>query len=515
MRSLLLSLALLLGLPCAAHAESNFTRLNSPGPHAVGLRVVEQYDFSRGYRGPTDTVTGKPVTGERARPVQTLIWYPAETGAAPAMKVVDYLRLGAGDDDFSPPPAERAAQAARFVQGRVDALPPARAQAELAAPMLAVKDAAASAGQWPVVIYAPSFGAWSFENADLCEYLASQGYLVIASPSIGQASREMTSDLEGVEAQVADIRFLIGFAHGLPQADSSRVAVIGYSWGGLANVLAAAKDSRIGAVVSLDGSVRYWPDLVKQAGYATPARNTAPLLYLAARPMEIEELSEGRNKATSYLNRLKYADVYRVTLYPMTHPNFSVMFDQRLRPDEQYQDYDKAELSTAYAWLETYVRRFLDAYLKGDIAGRAFLDLPAASSGAPAHLLKVNASHSQGTPPTRASFAAELARRGADHASEIYQSFKAQEPDFSLPEDELNAWGYQLMGMGDRKAAVALLRLAAELNKESWNAFDSLGEAYANDGAKAQAIAAYRQSLVLNPKNEHAVAQLKVLGTKP
>jgi dienelactone hydrolase len=514
MRVVFLVLALL-GAPSVSVAGSNFTRINPPGPHAVGLKVVEQYDVSRAYRGATDVATGKVVTGERARPIQTFVWYPAVKTAKPAMTVADYLKIGASDDDFEHTPAERADLEVKFAQQRTGALSPARAKAELTAPMQARRDVVAASGRFPVVIYAPSFSAWAFENADLCEYLASQGYVVIASPSLGQASRDMTTDLEGVETQAADIEFLIGYAHGLPQADTRRLAVVGYSWGGLANVLAAAKDSRISALVALDGSVRSWPQLLKQAAYATEARATAPLLYIASRPREIEDLAEGRNAVTSPLNHMKYADVYRVTLTPMAHENFSVMFGQRLQGDKRYGDYDKDELSTANAWMETYVRRFLDAYLKDDTGSRAFLDLPAAQSGAPAHLLTTSVTHSQGAPPTRAAFAAELARLGFDKASSVYQAFKTREPAFTLSDDELISWGYQRMGDGDIGAAVALLRLDTEVHADSWNAFDSLGEAYAKTGDKALAIAAYRRSLVLNPKNVNGVEQLKALGAQP
>lgn len=511
----LLSALVLLFAPTLCPAGSNHARLNAPGAYAVGLRVVEQYDYSRGYRGDTDPDTGKPVTGERARPIQTFVWYPATPSGTPAMTVADYLKLGASDDNFGRTSAERAALETRFIGERTADLSPARAKAELTAPMLAHRDARSASGKFPVVIYAPSFSAWAFENADLCEYLASQGYVVVASPSIGRASRDMTSDLEGAETQAADIEFLIGYAHSLTQTDPRRLAVIGYSWGGISNVLAAAKDSRIGALVALDGSVRYWPDVLKQAVYATPARVAVPLLYVAASPREIEELNEGRNKTTSFLNRMKYADVYRVTLRPMQHSNFSVMFGQRLLSDKAYGEYDKDELSRATAWMETYVRRFLDAYLKGDSASRAFLDAPADKSGAPRHLLTVSVSRSRGEPPTRQAFAAELARQGFAKASTVFQAFKAREPQFDLTDDELQSWGYQRMSEGDLAAAVALLKLDTEIHADSWNAFDSLGEAYAKAGDKPLAIAAYRQSLVLNPKNTNGVEQLKILGAQP
>ncbi len=509
------TLVLFLAASSAAFAQSSFTRKNPPGPHSVGFQVVEQYDFSHGYRGKADLDTGKPITGQRARPIQTLIWYPAEKGASRNLQVVDYFKLRATTDNFEMSPAERAAAEAKQIQGRIGQLSPDRAKAELAAPMLARRDAVASAGKFPVVIYAPSFSAEAFENADLCEYLASHGYVVISSPSLGQSSRDMTTDLEGIQAQVGDIQFLIGYAHSLKQVDTSRIAVAGFSWGGLANSLAAAKDTRIGALVTLDGSARSWPDIIKQSRYLTPARATAPMLYLAATPKDVEDTAADVNMDTSFLAKMKYADLYRVTFAPYVHSNFAVMFGQRLLAESQYGNYDKDELSVANAWVETYVRRFLDAYMKGDASSRAFLDTPAAKTGAPAHLFTVNVSHSKGAPPNRAGFASELASKGFDNAVAIYKALQAAEPDFSISESELNNWGYRLLGGEDTRGAVAILKVAATAFKDSWNAHDSLAEAYAANGDKDLAIAAYRESVRLNPKNTSGLEQLKRLEAKP
>ena len=118
MRIVFLLLALL-GAPSMSTAQSNFSRHNPPGPNAVGLRIVEQYDFSRGYRGETDVETGKPIAGERARPVQTLIWYPAAKGSGQGLTVGDYVKLGVTADDFDHPPAERATMQAKFVAAQV------------------------------------------------------------------------------------------------------------------------------------------------------------------------------------------------------------------------------------------------------------------------------------------------------------------------------------------------------------------------------------------------------------
>lgn len=503
-----------LGLPNAVSAQSHLTRTNPAGPQAVGLRVVEQYDRSRGYRGVTDPYTGQATKGERARPIQTLIWYPAEKGTGSAVHAEDYLRLGATTDDFGHAPAKRARLEAAYMSSRVSALPPDRAKAELAASMLAYRDATPTVGSFPVVIYAPSYRADAFENADLCEYLASHGYVVIASPSVGQTPRGMTDDLEGAETQVGDIEYLIGYAHGLAQTDTRRLAVIGYSWGGLANVMAAAKDSRILALVALDGSVRTYPAVIEQSRFLTPARVTTPLLYVAATPKQVEDLSSDVNAETSFLNRLKYADLYRVTLAPYVHANFSVM-GQRFMADDAYGNYNKDELSTANGWLERYVRNFLDGYLKGDAAGRAFLDTPGDKIGAPPHLLTTYVAKAQGVPPTRDAFAAELARQGFDRASTVYGTFKTRDSSFALSEVEVNAWGYKLMRAGDTKSSIAILRLNAELHADSWNAFDSLGEAYAQAGNKPMAVDLFRKSLAMNPNNTNAVDWLKQLGARP
>ena len=202
-------------------ADFNFP--NKPGNDAVGFRVVLQYDYSRSYRRKVDNM-GRPFYGELARPVQTLIWYPAQQSAAAHITYGDYLNLAATQDDFKPSP-EQTASALAFAKKQFNASP--------SAAMWAIADAMPQPGKFPVIIYAASFNAPAFENADLCEYLASHGYIVIASPSIGASSLAgMTDDIEGIEAQAHDISFLVGFARTIPEADCSELAVAGFSWGG-------------------------------------------------------------------------------------------------------------------------------------------------------------------------------------------------------------------------------------------------------------------------------------------
>ena len=198
--------ALCLACNVSAAAMVDFAFKAEAGKYPVGFKVVEQYDHSRVYRPRTDLVTGEPYAGERSRPVQTLVWYPAANKGKP-MVYRDYFSTLAAEDNFTLGSSEKA----RRTQAQVhDALRGPRATIagqEMARPMSAARDMPAHQARFPVVIYAPSFGSAAMENADLCEYLASHGYLVIASPPLGERSRAMTADLDGLEAQAGDIAF--------------------------------------------------------------------------------------------------------------------------------------------------------------------------------------------------------------------------------------------------------------------------------------------------------------------
>jgi Flp pilus assembly protein TadD len=82
----------------------------------------------------------------------------------------------------------------------------------------------------------------------------------------------------------------------------------------------------------------------------------------------------------------------------------------------------------------------------------------------------------------------------------------------NLDEDELNSLGYQLLGNKKFKEAIRVLQLNVEAYPQSSNVYDSLGEAYMDDGNKPLAIANYQKSLELNPKNHGAVTMLQKLN---
>lgn len=65
----------------------------------------------------------------------------------------------------------------------------------------------------------------------------------------------------------------------------------------------------------------------------------------------------------------------------------------------------------------------------------------------------------------------------------------------------LNRIGYKLLRRNRHKDAIAAFKLNVEAHPESWNVYDSLGEAYMKSGNKKLAIENYEKSVKLNPKN--------------
>ncbi|NIM91498.1 MAG: tetratricopeptide repeat protein [Candidatus Aminicenantes bacterium] len=81
--------------------------------------------------------------------------------------------------------------------------------------------------------------------------------------------------------------------------------------------------------------------------------------------------------------------------------------------------------------------------------------------------------------------------------------------DVYFDEASLNGIGYYLMNSGKIHEAIEVFKLNVEVFPKSFNAYDSLGEAYMKNGDKENAILNYRKSLELNPDNNNAREMLK------
>ncbi len=381
--------------------EFHFAFTEKPGQYSVGLRVAEQYDRSRVFTTTIDE-DGKPVSKEGPRPLQVLVWYPAEKSSAKLMTFGDYAALIRTETSFVKPVEQGKPQA--FVEQYMHGV--------TALPTWAVRDAAMQAGKFPVVIYAPSVNAPAFENIELCEYLASNGYVVMASASMGASSRAMTVDLAGANAEARDISFLIDYAKTLPDTEMSEVGEIGYSWGAMAALFEAARDRRVDALVSLDGSFRYSASVVQEAGDVHPDQLTIPLLVFSRAEETLESWDASRHgkpqdAAPNVLNEWTRGDLLHIHLLGVSHIQFSSLYQRSERFAKEAQhfspaDYSLEEGAESYNWMARYTLEFLDAYLKRSAAAKEFLKRTPAENDVPRHLMSAQFRPAVSTPGTSA-----------------------------------------------------------------------------------------------------------------
>ncbi|MCJ7580627.1 MAG: hypothetical protein MUP98_08840, partial [Candidatus Aminicenantes bacterium] len=102
-------------------------------------------------------------------------------------------------------------------------------------------------------------------------------------------------------------------------------------------------------------------------------------------------------------------------------------------------------------------------------------------------------------------------------SEEIHRLFDTQNPEaarerfeqirteltqqFYIDEREFNALGYRLLSERKLEAAIAVFKMNTEAFPESWNVWDSLGEAHIYSGSDDEAEVSYRKSLELNPQS--------------
>ncbi|HYF01853.1 MAG TPA: FKBP-type peptidyl-prolyl cis-trans isomerase [Patescibacteria group bacterium] len=82
---------------------------------------------------------------------------------------------------------------------------------------------------------------------------------------------------------------------------------------------------------------------------------------------------------------------------------------------------------------------------------------------------------------------------------------------YYMSEADLNRLGYELLHEKKTGAAIEIFKLNAQEFPESFNVYDSLGEAYMIGGFKDLAIENYKKSLALNPNNTNAAEMLQNL----
>lgn len=362
------------------------------GRYSVGAVVLDQRDESRQYR-PPENPWGGDVAVSGPRPIQTLVWYPAR-GDSGGSRVLfeDYAYLWGSDETLLPPDRqvrarvrERVATYARVGQGIL-------AQ-HLGAEMGARWDAPAEGGRFPLIVYAPGWGQPSWMNSQLCEMLASHGYVVVASPSFSSDSRQMVDGFAGLDAQARDIEFLARTMQGRPDVLPGRLGIVGYSWGGTANVLAAQRLRDVAAVVSIDGFINLGYTRLRGMSDLFAAETMGvPFMSVTPPPARTSAQLLAARLDTSFVfyETLRLADAYDLTFTRMrNHEDVVSVYTRFLGERADRTPEEREAAGRSFGLMSEYVLRFLNAYVRGDQESLTWLWRAPEQNGVPPGYLQI------------------------------------------------------------------------------------------------------------------------------
>ena len=369
---------LLLPLACSSTGRGSASDVSAepllvPGRFGVGFRSTWEFDEARTYCTAFDG--GKTYGAEKSpRPVLVLQWYPARDAAhGEPMAHGSYFSI-ASDNPHLQRFADVLSAYARTMfavyvmdkpEAELDDAGRAQMEEALAEPTPCVAAAEPGSGPFPLVVYHGGLGSSFEDNAALCAYLASHGYVVLGSAFPRADGRSL--NIDGVHGSAEDVQFLVRWAHAHAFTDARRVGLVGHSAGAQAMLRFAAQPGCVGdALVLLDTTQDYYSlgipffePLVREItnGIATL---TTPML-VAANPAAMFALCDTLvNTERTYL-----------TVPELEHNDFISQGQQRMAriarsPQAGPAEAVKVELARAhYRVLCECVLQFFDATLRG------------------------------------------------------------------------------------------------------------------------------------------------------
>lgn len=480
------------------------------GDFQVGFRHYTIYDSSRSYSRIYDW------TNEVfARPLPVSIWYPSSKpiDGTKKMTVLDYMRVLKEEEEWEHLPDEQILNWFYYPNNPGN-------QQHLREESIAFNNLTPIRQKFPVIIYAPSYQASSIENFALCEYLSSHGYVVISAASRGADNRFLEGGtLKDVETQARDIEFLIAHLSRLPFADEKNIASVGFSFGGLSNVLAQMRNHRLKAIASLDGSIKYQYSTLKKSPFASVDKVNVPFIHMAQKNIPEKVLMEDKldpalNTNFEFFDSLRFSHAYSLQFKNLTHAYFSTL-GVLFQPRDQRQDKNDSEILESYGLVCLYTLRFMNLYIKGDSNETDFPGIDSGTKHVSREVVYLRSKLPERRVFTIRDFNELAAKRYYKNLPALYDSVQQKHPSLLLKESDLNNLGLQLVFNKQNSAyGIQVLLLAVRIYPRSANLFDSLAEGYLFMQDKSNAIKNFRTSLQLDASNENAGKRLKMLETR-
>lgn len=473
----------------------------TPGPHAVGFKTIEKYDYSRTFQ-PKYDYFGNPLQNEIARPVQVCIWYPAQPADdAPSMVLGEYVFPNPEDVEFF----RHVSGLQRRELGFLGALlNDAGVMLDIMnVPVMAVRDALPAEGQFYALAYFPGNGHAFCDNMVLSEFLASHGYVVVSVSFLGTGTYQPDNPAADLESHIQDMQFALSNLRNEEYIDRSRMGALGFGFGGAAALLLQMRDNRVDAVVDIMGAdiLSEYAATVAENPYFNIMRMIVPTLriYSTADDQYDFALVDSCRYSVRYSVEFNNIPENGLTCYRSIVDLVSE--DGTFKESVTHPYYDAAT---------HYVQMFFDAYIKQ--SEQRLTDLKAGLNGQDYGIgeFTYRTVSADEIPPTTAQFLAIFQSSGPEQALELYDKFNKLEPgSITVPEATMNILGYQMLQTGQLENAVALFKINAETYPSSANVWDSYSDGLQAIGDNEKAIECYKKVLEVLPNDEQVTQQLR------
>jgi len=481
--------------------------LNS-GKYKVGFKHYAAVDSTRTYQIKND-FNNQFIN----RPIPISIWYPAtiKNSNSKQLTVLDYLEILKEEEEWKNLPNEFLLDWFPYLWNTP------QNKAHLSEKATAFSNPTFLDRNFPVIVYAPSYQASSIENFALFEYLASNGFVVISSPSRGTDTRWLEGGTtKDMETQSRDVEFLLKEIYKYGNIDFDRIALMGFSFGGLSNAITAMKNNDVSAIVSLDGTERYNYAVLEKSPYFNLDRFTIPYIHFAQKEIPKEVLNSDKipaelNYKFQLYDSIKYSNAYSYKFHHLTHSYFSsygVLFTNR----DKRQDKSDAKIMASYKLLSEHTLQFLNATLKNDENAKTYIENNPEKNGFPKSLISKTMKKANETGFDYKDFNDLSLNQDYQGLIPLYNKTVAKHSNLQLKEGMLNTLGLRLSFNPSKvEQGINVFLLALHIYPKSANLYDSLAEAYLYKKDFNNAITSFEKSLELNPENQNAINRLKQL----
>lgn len=471
------------------------------GPYQVGYKVVQTYDYSRVFENKSSpklvNIPGNP------RPIQINIWYPAYVRKSDqAMKYNDYFKTIITEIDFN---NKDVALYNKNINDYLKMFDASESSLVLGKTMIdsetrSYYKARAIEENFQLVIYTPGGGERAFENFTLIEYLVSHGYIVASAASIGSQSYNIKLDWLDLENSLRDMQFVYSYMRQQQNVKSDEISLIGFCMGSGVNNLFASRNPHVKAIIS------FYNEL-SQENQREIMKNQRPLAYLN-RDLNVLsfDIINNMNRDNYYFENVLYHDILLYQLEGMSYQVFTSYYLHKLGTIPNLKD--KFPL-----YQQTYQKicqRSLD-FLNFNF-GKEKTDWPINAMQEDSILTQIKIKYKEGAqyPPVDDQFFRWMELNGYEKSMELVSASIKRDPMLKLfDETQMNLYGYNLINKKDYPSAINVMKLICQMYPQSFNAYDSLGEAYYLKGELEAAAENYERSLVLNSDNENARNMLK------